>query len=180
MSPPPSDPPGMRISDADREQAVARLHQALAEGRITVADLEERVAAVYGATYAADLHRPLADLPGDPVVALPAAKTPSPLELRTGAAGIKRSGSWIVPARLRVKGAMGSVTLDFSKASIEHQVVEIELVLGTGSAQLVLPDGSTANVDALFANMGSVRSAVAPQPVAGAPHFIVRGHTRMG
>jgi hypothetical protein len=173
----------MRISDVDREQAAARLHQALAEGRITVAELEERLAAVYAASHATDLHGPLSDLPGDPVVALPAAKTPADtprLELRTGAAGIKRSGDWIVPARIRVKGAMGTVALDFSKASIEHPVVEIELVLGTGSAQLVLPDDASANVDALVATMGSVRSTVASQPRAGAPHFVVRGRTRMG
>jgi hypothetical protein len=159
------------------------LQQALAEGRITVTELEERIAAVYAAIYPADLHRPLADLPGEPVVALPAAKAPAAvltLELRTGAAGIKRSGDWTVPARIRVKGTMGSVALDFSKASIEPPIVEVELKLGSGSAQLVLPDDATANVDALVATMGTVKSTVESRPRAGAPHFIVRGRTRMG
>jgi hypothetical protein len=32
----------MRISDADREAAAQRLHTAMGEGRITVAELEER------------------------------------------------------------------------------------------------------------------------------------------
>jgi hypothetical protein len=44
----------------------------------------------------------------------------------------------------------------------------------------VLPDEATANVDALVATMGSVKSTVASQPRAGAPHFVVRGRTRMG
>ena len=65
MSLPPPDPPGVRISDSDRERAAERLDQAFAEGRITVAELEERVAAVYAALYAAELRPPLADLPGD-------------------------------------------------------------------------------------------------------------------
>src|SRR4051812_49120892 len=42
VSLPPPDPFGVRISDSDRERAAERLHQGLAEGRITVAELEER------------------------------------------------------------------------------------------------------------------------------------------
>ena len=177
MSLPPPDPPGVRISDSDRERAAERLNQALVEGRITVAELEERVAAVYAALYAAELRPPLADLPGDDVVALQAAE---PLVLRAGASGIKRTGEWSVPARMRVKSLMGSVVLDFCETAIAHPVVEIELVLGTGSAKLLVPDDATANVDALVATMGSVRSRVASQPRAGAPHFVVRGRARLG
>jgi hypothetical protein len=123
---------GLRISDSDRERAAERLEQALAEGRITVAELEERVAAVYAARYADELRPPLADLPGDDVVEFPAAE---PLVLRAGASGIKRSGKWSVPARMLVKSLMGSVVLDFCETAIAHPVVEIELVLGTGSGQ---------------------------------------------
>ena len=57
------DPPGLRISDADRERAAQRLHTALSEGRITLSELEERLAVVYAARYEADLRPPLADLP---------------------------------------------------------------------------------------------------------------------
>ncbi|MBN9757357.1 DUF1707 domain-containing protein [Pseudonocardia sp. Ae707_Ps2] len=53
----------MRISDADREAAARRLHDALGEGRITLAELEERLDAVYAARVARDLRPPLADLP---------------------------------------------------------------------------------------------------------------------
>ena len=100
--------------------------------------------------------------------------------LRVGASGIKRTGEWSVPARMRVKGLMGSVVLDFCDTAIAHPVVEIELLLGTGSAELLVPDDATANVDALVATMGSVRSTVASQPRAGAPHFVVRGRARLG
>ena len=61
-------PRGLRISDADRERAAARLQQALAEGRITLDELEERLTVVYAARYAADLLPPFKDLPGDDVV----------------------------------------------------------------------------------------------------------------
>uniref|UniRef100_UPI0015F04F0F DUF1707 SHOCT-like domain-containing protein n=1 Tax=Pseudonocardia pini TaxID=2758030 RepID=UPI0015F04F0F len=57
--------PGIRISDADRERAAARLRTAMGEGRITMVELEERLAVVYAARFAAELLPPLEDLPGD-------------------------------------------------------------------------------------------------------------------
>jgi len=64
--------------------------------------------------------------------------------------------------------------------------VQIELKLGTGSVKVLLPDEATADVDALVATMGAVKSNVAskpkpklkPKPKAGATHFVVCGHTR--
>ena len=177
-----SDQRGIRISDADREFAAERLREAWAEGRITVMELETRLEEVYAAVYAADLRQPLAELPGGDVVAPPLGGKAGakPTVLRAGAAGIKRTGEWIVPARLQVKGGMGSVVLDFCEAEIRHSVVQIELKLGTGSVKLILPDRATADVDALVATMGAVKSNVASRPSAGAPHFVVCGHTRMG
>jgi len=174
---------GDRISDADRERAEERLNEALAEGRITVPELEERLDAVYAAVYAADLRLPLAELPGDDIVDPTAGGRRSdakPLVLRAGASGIKRAGDWTVPARMQVKSGMGSVVLDFTEAKIQHRVLQIELKLGTGSAKLLLPDDATANVDGLIATTGSIKSNVASQPRNGAPHFIVLGRTRLG
>jgi Domain of unknown function (DUF1707) len=177
----PPDPPGIRISDADRERAAQRLHHALAEGRITVDELEERIAVVYAARYEADLHPPLADLPPEPGAA-PVAQTPAgpPVVLRAGMSSIKRTGAWTVPPRLRVQSQMGSVVLDFVDAENPHPVVEVELELGAGSARLVVPDDATANVDDLVAGMGTVKSSVPSRPRPGAPHFVVHGRTGMG
>jgi hypothetical protein len=172
---------GIRISDGDRELTAQRLQDALAEGRITIEEFETRLDAVNAAVYEADLRQPLAELPGGDLVTLPAGKSSAdPTVLRVGAAGLKRAGEWIVPARLQVKGGMGSVTLDFCKAEIRHPIVQIELKLGTGSVQLFLPNDATADVDGLVATMGSVTSKVASKPRAGATHFVVSGHTRMG
>jgi len=53
----------IRASDAEREAVVARLHQALGEGRMDLAETDERVAAAYAATYREDLPPLLADIP---------------------------------------------------------------------------------------------------------------------
>jgi hypothetical protein len=183
--PSPPEPRGIRISDADRERAAERLHQALAEGRITLSELEERLAVVYAAKYEADLRPPLADLPGAQVAAAPAARptVPSdapPVVLRAGMSTIKRSGAWDVPPRLRVQSAMGSVVLDFCETVIPHGVVDIEVDLGAGSAKLLVPDDATANVDGVVASMGTVKSNVPSLQRPGAPHFLIHGRAGMG
>jgi hypothetical protein len=174
---------GFRISDADRERAAQRLHQALAEGRITLSELEERLTVVYAARYEADLRPPFADLPDPDVVARPVPSVPPdapPLVLRAGMSTIKRSGTWDVPPRLRLQSAMGSVVLDFCDTVIAHPVVDIEVDLGAGSAKLLVPDDSTANVDDIVASMGTVKSSVPSVPRPGVPHFVVHGRAGMG
>lgn len=181
----PPDPPGIRISDADRERAAGRLNQALVEGRITVSELDERLGVVYAARYEADLRPPLADLPaaGIAATALATPSTPSgpPLVLRAGMSTIRRTGAWSVPARLRVQCGMGSVVLDFCEAEILHPVVEVELDIGMGSARLLVPDNATADIDDLVSTMGgSLRSKVSSRPRPDAPHFVVHGRIGMG
>ena len=183
--PSPAQPRGIRISDADRERAAARLHQALAEGRITVSELEERLSVVYAARYEADLRPPLADLPGAEVAidASTGLATPPdvpPVVLRAGMSTIKRSGNWDVPPRLRLQSAMGSVVLDFCDTTILYSAIDIEVDLGAGSAKLLVPDGATANVDGVVASMGTVKSSVPSVQRPGTPHFVIHGRAGMG
>jgi hypothetical protein len=177
-------PPGIRISDADRERAAQRLHQALSEGRITVTELEERLTVVYGARFEADLVPPLADLPAGNIVSPCSAvvATPSgpPVVLRSAMSSIRRTGQWQVPARLRVQTGMGSVVLDFCDAINPHPVVEVELSVGAGSVRMLVPDGATADASAVVAAMGNVSNRVPEIRTPDAPLFVVHGALSMG
>lgn len=59
----PETRPELRIGDREREQAVAHLGVAFAEGRLDLAEYDERVASAYGAKTASDLLHLTADLP---------------------------------------------------------------------------------------------------------------------
>ncbi len=53
----------LRIGDADRDRAVERLRVAMAEGRLTYAEFDERLGVALGAKYESDLEPLFADLP---------------------------------------------------------------------------------------------------------------------
>jgi hypothetical protein len=54
----------LRASDAEREQVAKVMRAAMAEGRLTLAEGEDRLAAVYAAVYRDELTPLVADLPG--------------------------------------------------------------------------------------------------------------------
>jgi hypothetical protein len=58
---PPADP--VWASDADRERVVASLRDHFAEGRLTRAELDERLTVALSTRTASDLRRLMADLP---------------------------------------------------------------------------------------------------------------------
>lgn len=59
----PESRPELRIGDRERELAVAHLGTAFGEGRLDLAEYDERVASAYGAKTASDLLHLTADLP---------------------------------------------------------------------------------------------------------------------
>jgi Domain of unknown function (DUF1707) len=54
----------IRVSDADREQVIARLREHYAEGRLSSDELDERISAALSARTFGDLRPIMADLPG--------------------------------------------------------------------------------------------------------------------
>ena len=59
-----ADAPPVRASDAERDQAAEILRAGYAEGRLSRAELDERLTAAYAATTRADLCHLTSDLPG--------------------------------------------------------------------------------------------------------------------
>jgi hypothetical protein len=68
----------MLASDGEREACAVRLRDAAAEGRLDVAELEERLAAAYAARTQQDLHALTADLPQQLAAPHPKQRAPRP------------------------------------------------------------------------------------------------------
>lgn len=91
IDPPPES--SCRASHAEREATAARLHSALGEGRLDLAETEERLALAYAARYRSELDPLLADLPAA-----------EPLGLGAGWDQLWRAlvvQIWVTSARLR-------------------------------------------------------------------------------
>lgn len=67
----------VRVSDAEREQVAERLVAAHGEGRLTLAEYDERVRSAHAAVVRDDLAPLLADLPGPAAPAAPARPAPT-------------------------------------------------------------------------------------------------------
>lgn len=170
--------PEVRISDADRESVIARLNVAVAEGRLTLPEFEERIDGVLRARTYGETEPFVADLPAT----APAVTSADVVELQGHAGNIARTGRWAVPRRLVVRSMAGSVKLDLRHAVISHRVVEIELSTQAGSTAIVLPPGATANIDGVSTSAGTAKIKVPslPEPGSTAPHVVVTGSTAAG
>lgn len=73
-----SEPPAIRIGDAEREQVVAALGQHMAAGRLTMSEFESRLDVVYAARTRSELDVVLADLPSTEPTPLLAQAPPPP------------------------------------------------------------------------------------------------------
>lgn len=168
----------VRISDSERNDVIAQLSTAVAEGRLTMSEFEDRVDGVLKARTHGDVEPFVADLPAT----APAVPPSDVVELRSDAGQIRRTGRWAVPRRLVVRSMGGIVKLDLRHAAIRHPVVDIQLATQAGSTTIVLPAGATADIDGVTtsAGMATLKVPSAPEPGSTAPHIIVTGSTAAG
>jgi hypothetical protein len=169
--------PAMRLSDADRNGTLRRLHNAVALGLIDIGEFEERSAQVSSARQPGDLEALIEDLPGPGAIATSAADR---LELRGWLGSLRRHGQWTVPTRLALVRRVGSVVLDLTHARFAGPVVVIELDMVRGSVHIRLPDGASASIDDVIVYGGSARDRRKDPPSDGKPHVVLTGRVVMG
>ncbi|MDG4826343.1 DUF1707 domain-containing protein [Asanoa sp. WMMD1127] len=181
MSGEPPSQRDMRMSDADRESVLARLNTAVSEGRLTMAEFEERVDGVLASRTFGDVEPFVADLPST-AAAVPAIAATDVVELRGHAGQIRRVGRWAVPRKLVVKSKAGTVKLDFRNAVFSHRVLELELATQAGTTVLVVPRGATVDLDRLVTSGGMTfcRVPSLPEPGSTAPHIVISGSSAAG
>ncbi len=135
---PPATPPSeLRASDADRERVVAVLQEAVADGRLTPAEHEERVGLAYQA-------RTLGELSGLTTDLLPEHLQPVRTDVGPVSAlfrADRREGRWVVPSRYPVTALGTTVTLDLCEALLQTSHVTIDATIIGGTLVLIVPEG---------------------------------------
>jgi hypothetical protein len=172
----------VRAADADREAVAERLRVAAGEGRISFAELDERLGHAYGAGTYGQLRALVADLPAHPaaVSSLQGLPEPETLVLKTRAANLRQSGPWTVPQRIAADTGSGLITIDFTRATCSHREIAVEAVAQAGWIRLILPDGWAARIGPASTNTSHISNKVAETPAPGAPTVIVTGHPAAG
>ena len=171
------DTAALRISNADRNGTMRRLHNAVALGLIDLGEFEERSVLVSQARMRSDLDVLVGDLPGPGAIVTSAADR---VELRGWLGSLKRHGEWIVPTRLALVRRVGSVELDLTKAHFAGPVVVVELDMKFGSLDIRLPDGASASIDDVEVYAGSARDRRKDAPAEGTPHVVLTGRVVCG
>ncbi|WKX70569.1 DUF1707 domain-containing protein [Streptomyces sp. XD-27] len=179
------DLPDLRASDAERERVADALRDAVAEGRLTMEEFEERLDAAYRARTHGELAPLVRDLPapGRAVVPEPrtdpfwAARIGHRPTSRTGVAalgGFERKGHWVVPRRFTAVAFMGGGEIDLREARFEDRDVVIRCVAVMGGIQVTVPPEVEVYVTGVGVAGGFDHRAVGEgQP--GAPRVTVTG-----
>jgi hypothetical protein len=182
--------PALRASDIERDRAADQLRDAAGDGRLTVEELDERLARCYVAKTVAELAELTADVPDS-------GRAPAPGSARTPGAVVKpgpggsstiisilsgsdRSGHWRVAPRLKVISVMGGADIDLTEAEFASPVTEITVFSLMGGADIRVPDGVEVQISK-FALLGGNDVELSDQaPPPGAPVIHLRMLSIMG
>lgn len=186
--------PDLRASDTDRERVAEVLRDGLAEGRLDMAEFEERLEAAYKARTYGELAPLTRDLPtaGAAALAAPVSFTKEPAPSggwagrivggagsSTGAvaimSGFQRKGRWTVPKRFACFAFWGGGEIDLREADFADREVEINCVAVMGGVQVIVPPGVEVVVRGIGIMGGFEHPRDDAPPEPGAPRVIIGG-----
>ncbi len=160
--------PGLRASHADRDRVVEILRAAAGDGRLTAAELDERLETALTARTVGELTVLTTDLPavaGQPNGLTPQAKDLVRIDQRGGT--VTRTGRWVVPRRMEIQSSFSDVTLDFTDAVITQDTLRIELTMRGGTLTLLTTSGIVVDTDDL--TMSYAKLKIPPAAGSQAP-----------
>jgi hypothetical protein len=175
-----SQPPELRVSDADREAAVVRLREAGGEGRLTLEELAERVERADGARTRGELDALTADLPDAPAAR---AYSDRPTKERRWVVAImggeERKGRWRPARRTNALSIMGGVDIDLREAELADGA-EILATVIMGAVTITVPPGVSVEMSGFALMGGNTGPDDKSLPLPDAPVVHVRAYSLMG
>jgi len=184
-----------RVSDLEREEVADVLRESAGEGRLSYAELEERLETLYASKTYGELVELTADLPNGPrAPGVPAvgpqyggAMVESGPVINVFLSDTKRMGNWLVPQRQEVNAVLGDVTLDYTEADIPFDEIHVEVKSILADVKIRVPQNAIVLLDS-NPILGSVSEQEAglkavPDPnarTAAPKRFHIRGTAILG
>ena len=151
-------PDQLRASHEDRDQVVELLRVAAGDGRLTAEELDERLEVALTARTYGELTALVKDLPSrGQVVGAPVVEAKELARIDCGSSSVKRDGPWVVPKRMEVRVASGSVILDFTNAVITQPTLPIDAEVRSGSLTLITKPGIVVDTDDVSVRYGATK-----------------------
>jgi len=148
------EPPALRASDQDRDEATHHLQAAFAEGRLDDAEFDQRMRTALTAVTRPELATLCADLPAAAAVA-PAASLPKPGSRAIAyKSSIRRGGRWRVPGRFMPVVYKGSGWIDLRAAELTEPVTTIVAVAYKSRIDILVPPGVRVELDGFGVSKG--------------------------
>ena len=185
----PTDPqvlPAIRASDDERETVVRKLSEHATTGRLTLAELEERIGLAYRATTRAELEQLTRDLP-DVRVQPTSASSVEPTRRRSATkwivavmGGTEKRGRWRVAERVNAVAIMGGHDIDLRDAELESDDTTILAISVMGGMDIYVPDTVDVEVKGFSFMGGTSEKGSGRSPRPGAPRIRLYVYNLMG
>ncbi|WP_028922588.1 DUF1707 SHOCT-like domain-containing protein [Pseudonocardia acaciae] len=179
-----------RASDADRERVAAVLRNATAEGRLTMGELDERLAALYATKTYGELVPFTRDLPVPAQPPVPEASaaagagagvvgTPASRHAIAVMSGFRYKGDWVVPTSMTAFAFWGGGEIDLRYARFTGPETTIRCTAIMGGVSITVPEDITVRVDGVGIMGGFDRGGAGEGP-PGAPVVRITGFAFWG
>jgi hypothetical protein len=182
-----------RVSDLEREEVADVLREAAGEGRLSYAELEERLETLYASKTYGELVELTADLPNGPrAPGVPAvsAQQYAGVTVQSGPvinafmSETKRTGNWLAPQHQEVNAVLGDVTLDYTEAQLPYDEVYVEVKSILADVKIRVPQNAIVHLDSnpILGSVSEQQSGLAAvDPTPGRPKtFHIRGTAILG
>lgn len=171
-------------SDQRRDQSVALLSAACADGRLPLEDFSTRVDLALAARTVGELSQLEADLgpapaPAPSYPAMASDRRPPAWYVAIMSSTVRR-GHWVLHPASHALALMGEVKLDLRGADVGALYSHITAVALMGSISVIVPEGINVEVDGLAVMGNKTVRGGADQPLPGAPTVAITAVALMG
>jgi hypothetical protein len=166
-------PEGMLASDADRDAAASALADAVASGRLSLAEHDTRLDALFAARTQDQLAAVTADLPALPVRRTALFRAVDAHRILVIGGSVQRGGRFTIGRFCSVTAAFGSLELDLRSAVPSQDEIGLTIMGLAARISITVPTGWRVNSSVLV--LGASQAMADRDGPAGAPLLRVRG-----